>query len=260
MNTAAWTRWHSIVLMLLLLAIPVTVSSLTDPKSLLQAWIATLALLLAFSIICGWAITGRGAGVLIDDRNVMSLSRFQMVAWTLVILSAFLTAVLVNVFHGQADALKISLPGELWALMGISMASLIGSPLLLANKETLDPNQAEMHRTFELLKRQGDTTATLSTKGVVVSNTDPSMARFSDMFTGEEVGNAGHLDVARLQMFFFTVVSVLAYAVMLGKMFLDHGPGPFSSLPLLDQSMVTLIGISHGGYLVAKALPRSKAA
>lgn len=43
-------------------------------------------------------------------------------------------------------------------------------------------------------------------------------------------------------MFFFTVVCVLAYAVALGTMFLDHGPGPFSSLPLLDQSMGTLSG------------------
>ncbi|RJR10034.1 hypothetical protein C4588_04100, partial [Candidatus Parcubacteria bacterium] len=110
----------------------------------------------------------------------------------------------------------------------------------------------------KLLEQQGDKDSTLDTKGHIVVNTDISRARWSDMFTGEEVGNAAHLDVARLQMFFFTLVSALAYAVLLGTMFSGDVSHGISSLPALDKSMVALIAISHAGYLTAKAVPHSQ--
>jgi hypothetical protein len=59
-------------------------------------WLVLLALLVALMLVISHAYTQRWLGVLIDERNKYSLSRLQMVLWTVVILSAFITAVLAN--------------------------------------------------------------------------------------------------------------------------------------------------------------------
>ncbi len=257
-NEWTWTRTTALAA-LIAIAFLVTMWG-AENGHLLFAWSFVLAALLVFTFICGQGITGQWMGALIDERNVMSLARFQMVAWTILILSAYLTAALSNIYTGQADPLAISLPKELWVLMGISTTSLVGSPLIMSTKAGRAPNAAETARTFDLLAQQGDTQATLTTKGQMVANTESKLARFSDMFTGEEVGNAAHLDITRLQMFFFTLVTLLAYAVMLAHMFGAHAGGMIAELKALDQSMVALIAISHTGYLAAKAAPHSQLA
>lgn len=209
--------------------------------------------------ICGHGVTGRWLGALIDDRNLMSLSRFQIVLWTALVLSGYLVAVLHNIFSGHINPLGVRIPREIWWLMGISTTSLVGSPLILNSKANNAADDSEVRRTFALLQRQDSTDDKLGAKGHVVLNTDIAKARWSDLFTGEEVGNAAHLDIARLQMFFFTLVAALGYAVMLGHMFSSGGGSvAFQALPELDQSMVALIAISHAGYLTAKAVPHSK--
>lgn len=227
-------------------------------KILLPAWYLVLISLAAFTFACGRVVTGRRLGALIDERNVMSLSRFQILLWTLLVLSAYLVAALYNIFSGHLSPLKIEIQQELWWLMGISTTSLVASPLILNEKSNKVADTPEKNRTFELLKQQGDTDSSLGNQGQIVVNTDIAKARWSDMFTGEEVGNAAHLDVARLQMFFFTLITALAYAVLLGNMFsgdLSHG---ILSLPALDKSMVALIAISHTGYLSSKAVSHSQ--
>lgn len=247
--------------LLVCLALVPVVNAVASP---LWAWLLTLALLVVFTALCGLTTTGRLSGTLIDDRNVMSLSRFQTMLWTLLVLSGFVSAALIRVFHGVDNPLAIPIQGELWTLMGISTASLVGSPLLLGNKATQSPDDKEEKRTFPLLERQGDSAQTLDKKGLLVVNTDPSKARFSDMFTGEEVANAAQVDVSRLQMLLFTMVTVIAFAAKLGAEFVRIGAGAGTgaefSMPYLDASMLALIGISHGGYLVAKGQTQSRLA
>jgi hypothetical protein len=214
--------------------------------------------ILLIIFVCGQSVTGRKLGALIDERNVMSLSRFQIILWTLLVLSGYLVAALYNIFSGHIDPLKIEIQQELWWLMGISTASLVGSPLILNTKATKATDASEVKSTFALLKKQGDESSTLDNKGHIVVNTDITKARWTDMFTGEEVGNAAHLDVARLQMLFFTLITALAYAVLLGNMFSGDVSHGITSLPALDKSMVALIAISHTGYLSAKAVPHSQ--
>jgi hypothetical protein len=80
------------------------------------------------------------------------------------------------------------------------------------------------------------------------------------MFTGEEVGNARHLDLSRIQMFFFTVVTAVTYGGAIAHYFWSQGNAGIHALPSLDASMIALIGISHTGYLAAKAVPRGQRA
>jgi len=229
-----------------------------DIGQLLFAWCLVLLIFAAFIFICGNFVTGRWLGALIDERNVMSLSRFPIILWTLLVLSAYFVAVLHNMALGLSEPMKIEIQEGLWWLMGISTTSLVGSPLILGGKTAKTADASEVSNTFELLKQQGDEDSTLGTHGLIVVNTDISKARWSDMFTGEEVGNAAHLDAARLQMFFFTLITALAYAALLGHLFLGDASQGFPSLPALSTSMVALIGISHAGYLASKASPHSQ--
>ncbi len=82
------------------------------------------------------------------------------------------------------------------------------------------------------------------------------------MFRGDDVANSAYLDLSKLQMFYFTIVLVLVYGVSLGMLFFDTGsggnsnPSPITLFPPLSASMVTLLGISQGGYLAYKSIPR----
>jgi len=87
------------------------------------AWLATLGLLALFAAIAGQGITGDWRGVLIDGRNKMSLSRLQTALWTLVILSAFLTAALVNIRSGQADPLSIAIPTGIFGVKSHTLSA-----------------------------------------------------------------------------------------------------------------------------------------
>jgi hypothetical protein len=246
------------LLTMLLMVIALLAMEWADINIVLIFWLFVLLSLTMFTIACGQCVTGRWLGALIDERNVISLSRLQIILWTLLILSGFLTAALYNIFTGQSAPLRIAIQQELWWLMGISTTSLIASPLILNTKTNKTTNATEVGNTFALLEKQGDEAHTLSTKGSIVINTDLARARWSDIFTGEEVGNAAHLDVARLQMFIFTLIAVFAYAVALGKMFTGNLHQGITGLPELDSSLLALIAISHTGYLAVKAVPHSQ--
>jgi hypothetical protein len=79
------------------------------------------------------------------------------------------------------------------------------------------------------------------------------------MFEGTEVGNAAHVDLAKVQMFFFTLIVALAYIYALGSVITGNTiDDPNLSFPPLSDGMVTLLGISNGGYLGAKAVDHTK--
>jgi hypothetical protein len=63
-------------------------------------WLAMTATMIWFVRVLGQKITGRPAGVLIDSRNKISISRLQMVVWTLLALSAYVTIALPRVLPG----------------------------------------------------------------------------------------------------------------------------------------------------------------
>ena len=117
-------------------------------------------------------------------------------------------------------------------------------------------------RTREELIRQGLTDDEIKKLGKIIIWSWPWDARLADLFQGEEIGNAAHLDLGKIQMFYFTLVLVLTYAVMLGAMFshiTQHTSptGMISGLPSLPDGMVALLGISNGGYLGNKVIPHT---
>lgn len=217
------------------------------------AWILTLVLMALFVATTGKAVTRLWRGVLIDERNRISLSRLQMLVWVLLILSAFLTAALWNVHHSTAP-LEIAVPEAVWILLGISTASLVGSPLIKGGKKERSPAPAVEIRDGVPLARPAP-----PADGLVLVNRDPRQAGWADLFGSEEVGNQGSLDLAKVQMFFFTAVVALAYGATLAAMFAGADEA-IRAFPDLDGSLLALLGISHTGYLTHKAMPLSREA
>lgn len=274
-----WTQWHTAALAVITvvvigagLLIPSAAQAQHgQPSPRLWSWLETLILLAAFVTIAGHGITGLWRGALIDDRNKMSLSRLQMIVWTIVVLSGFLAAALDNIRAGPTNSpLGIAIPAELWALMGITTTALLGSPLILSTKKARPANPQQARETLARLgaapvpagaPAQAPGVAAHSRQvthqGQVLVNVRPEDAQWSDLFLGEETGNGANLDLGKIQMFYFTLIVALAYAVALGALFAG-GTVPIRAFPALDASMVALLGISNGGYLANKAIPHSQ--
>ena len=120
------------------------------------------------------------------------------------------------------------MPQELWVLLGISTTSLVGSPVL----QSVRP-KAEL-------------------RDLATKHEQPS---WKDLFLGEEEKNKNKVDVANVQMFFFTVVIVFSYAIALTKMFAD-ATGAITAFPVVEESTVALLGISAAGFLANKSIEK----
>ena len=218
-----WTTPHTLGLAVIIAA-TVLLGLFAPPAQLLAVWVTIMLLLLCFAVVAGHGILGLWTGLLIDERNRMSLSRLQMLLWTVIVLSGFLTAALWNIRTGQVDSLAITVPEELWLLMGIATTSLIGSPLILNTKiaqggETNSSQAAHRKKVLDSVAKQGKDPDTVSIDTPIVGWKWPEDATWADLFQGEEIGNATHLDLGKVQMFYFTLILVLTYSVMLGAMF-----------------------------------------
>jgi hypothetical protein len=99
-----------------------------------------------------------------------------------------------------------------------------------------------------------------SSQGLMHKNADPSEAKWMDLFQGEEIGNYKLVDMAKVQMLFFTVVVVGTYAAaIIGMLYNTEMLKTASSVSFPDftPSLNALLGISHGTYLSVKTVDHS---
>lgn len=215
------------------------------------AWYAVLALMVGLFVLVGLAVVRRPLGILINERNLMSLSRFQFAVWTVLVLSAYWIMVIKRRSLG-IEALVVPIDAEIWLLMGINAAALVGSPLVLRQKTTKPPPEIKAMEKTAKLVAEDVTAIETHRQGTLYGNPSPADARFSDMFEGDEVGNTGYVDLAKLQMFVFTLVVLITYAravlEVLNLEFTDY------ALPRLPEGMVALLGVSNTAYLSSKAM------
>lgn len=257
--SGGWTAVHTVAVLAALAGL-VAVEPLAG-RSRDAAWGATAALLVGLTVIISLGLTGSWRGALIDARNRLSLSRLQMLAWTVLVLSAVSAAMMTNLALAAPAPLNITVPSTLWMLMGLSTTSLAATPLIRSTKEARPADPAQREKTLGVLgARRGDPdAASLDTVGQIVVNRRPRDARLADLFAGEEVGNATLVDLSKVQLVYITAMLWLAYAVSLGNLFQAEG-GRIAALPDLDSGLIALLGISHAGYLSAKAFPQSRPA
>jgi hypothetical protein len=79
------------------------------------------------------------------------------------------------------------------------------------------------------------------------------------MFQGDELGNTMHIDLAKTQMFYFTVIAAVAFFAMVFKGVLTNAPfADNAALPVPPDGLVAILGISHAGYLTSKGTNHTK--
>ena len=250
-----WRLWHTLASVAIVAAIVGLAIWAATSKTLvkdldghLPVWtfLALIALLASFAVLMGWGITGHVAGLLMDPKKGrrMSLSRLQVLAWTFLVLAAYLNAFIVNISAGRANPLEVSIPGELLIAMGISIGSLLGTKIVLGYKQdqhgiVLGPADA-----VPLTVASDATLRSAVYKAPV--------AQWRDVFEGDTAEGVGSLDLSKVQMFYITVALVLGYGIAVASGF-AHSESGIGSLPQLDQAFVALLAISHAGYLTSKA-------
>jgi hypothetical protein len=218
----------------------------------------TLAMILIFGAI-GFGANNRFLGVLIDERNLMSLSRFQMALWTIVVLAGYFTFALARIKAGKTDdALNVAIDPNLWILLGISTTSLVGTPIFLNTKKSKTPDSSVISKTAAATQEAPQEVAA-NREGTLYANPSVKDAQLADMFQGDELGNTMHVDLAKVQMFYFTIIAVIAFFVMVYKAVLSRAPLDASAqLPTLPDGLVAILGISHAGYLTSKGTSHTK--
>lgn len=239
------------ILLFLVIALLPFASFLRGPlKS--NSSLAFILILLYYSVLVvalGFIVSrGNILAIIIDRRNMVSLSKLQMALWTILVVSGFVAiAALKNAF-GIPNPLDIAIPETVWVLMGISTASFIGSPLLKNqnfnlpesmtkeienrvqdevkkfkdNNSGKDPTDDEKKtiradiekKVMEEFKTDSGVTDEKKLIGTEIANKDPKDASIFDIFRGEEIGNFRLPDLGKIQMFLFTIIVWAAYAML----------------------------------------------
>src|SRR5437660_9664825 len=143
--------------------------------------------------------------------------------------------------------------------MAIATTSLGAAPLILITRTSQAPNDQQKDNTLKLLasQRVDVSNDNVINNGKIIAYATADNARWADLFTGEEVGNAAQFDLSKIQMFYFTFILVLVYGIGLATIFSGQGL-TITALPNIDPGILTLLVISHAGYLTRKAVPHSQ--
>ena len=264
-----WTTRHTVALVALIVLIFVigliptnhVIPGFAPPAQGLVVWLIMIFLFGLCFVLIGKGMTGLWEGLLIDSRNRMSLSRLQLVLWTVVVISSLLAIALLNIREHPKDTkpLDIIVPPQVWGLLGISTASFVTAATIKSQKKNVNATEKAKTKTAEALSKVGDDPGKLAApQGSLVAYQRPDDASVSDLFKGDEVVSAAYLDLGKVQVFLFTIIVVFTYAVAVGaKLYGAHDA--IKSLPDLSSGIVAVLGISHAGYLTSKAVPSNPA-
>ena len=186
------------------------------------------AVLITIAAVIGRAASGTLTGILIDTRGRYSLSQFQIVLWTTVVLSMVSGLFFARLFSGVENALSFQIPEELLLVMGISIAGTATAMAIKAGKDTMRP------------------------KNVAVSDT-AHPARFAQIFLYEEGEFADKvIDLTKYQNFWITIILVVSYIATVIDDAREVSSIDAFQLPTFTDPFVVLLGITHAGYLAGK--------
>jgi hypothetical protein len=219
-------------------------------------FLAILTLMTLSLVVLGQSIVGRPLGVLINEQNLVSVSRLQMIVWTVAVLAAYFTYALARMKAGTAaypDPLAVAIDWHLWALMGISTTSFVSAAVISTTKRDKEPDADVTKITAQNLGEDSDRVE-FNREGILYANEAKTDARFTDVFQGNEMGDTTHIDLAKVQMFYFTVISAVAFVVMIAK---SLRSGDVSKLPELPDGLIAILGISHAGYLTGQSVTKT---
>lgn len=206
---------------------PAMIMASFDLSTVLSGAIASIAISLIIILVVNYIIKKPNPqqslrGVLYDERGFASLTHFQFLFWTIVFLFSILWVYLVRI---QGDVLSPppTIPTNTLVLMGINTASTVASKAISKVRySSLTPPTSR--QSLSMMLYEGPT-----------------------------------VSLARVQLFVWTLVSILIYfavlfTLMFGPFLLAFSLQPLQtlSIPDVDPSLVTLMGLSHTAYLGRK--------
>ena len=235
---------------------------------LANAWGITIAFLVIFLIALGLRVHDRPFGALIDEKNLMSLSRFQLVAWTVVIVASIVAIALARAFAGSG-AFDFTIPDALWQLLGITAGGAAGKEVVnsvkkrqpVANPEVAASQAAEaINATAEPEQKTTLQEVEAHRTGTLFGNPSARDAQLVDMFQGTEVGNAAYVDISKVQMFFFTVGALVAYGADVFRLVSTTAAKDIATLPDIKGGLLAILAVSHTAYLAGKTVDHTNVA
>ena len=231
--------------LLLFVTFVITVAAIiAAPQYLTPRWSLTAVYLAitGFMIAVCTLITGNPWSLLLTELNTMSLSRAQTILWTILVVGSYICL-------SFAHMSIVQIPGSVLGLIAVSIGSSVAASVVMSNKTGKDADPAEI--AAAKAKNGEGTTAS----GTAFAWSDPKYASLADMLEGDELADAHTVDLAKVQMFFFTLAGAVVYAGMVYNELV--GGKIATSLPDLPQQLIILMGMSHTGYLGGKMVNRT---
>jgi len=194
------------------------------------SWVVSAVVLIAAAVWIGKVARNKAFGIFVDDRGRFSLSQFQVVLWTIVVLSLIMGTFFARWLSGVNNPLSFTIPNEILIVMGISIGSTATAGAIKASKDL---------------------------KPVTIKGKDNP--KFSQIFLTEEgSGTSDTIDVTKFQNFWLTLIVIIAYILTVITAIAKTGvSGTDFALPSIGGTMLALLGISHAGYIAGK-LPDKK--
>jgi hypothetical protein len=209
---------------------------------LVAQWLLVLTALLIICAMAGILTKQRAMGILIDERNRISLARVQWVSWFLVLSSSYFVGSVWDAIFGDLPAIEPNLFG----LIGITSGSAVVSQLVVDAKKR-EPATAQ---------QPADPLV-----GKIDVNNTPAEASWQDLYLGEEEANRYTVDVSRLQKLVATIILVAVYCRMVWLAFTQASVDYEAfTMPVVGSNFIVLLGSSHAAYLAYKATPKTVAA
>jgi hypothetical protein len=192
-------------------------------------YIVMMGLIFVLCATTGWMVNGRIDGVLIDDRNRISLSRAQWILWFALIIGGYFVVALWNVAN---DLSMPVIQNQLLVLLGISSGSAVTSNLITEAKKPDSPTDTSK----------------------LAVNASADDASWSELMLGEERANEKTVDISRLQQLVVTILLAIAFITLQWSALAKPGASGLL-MPSFDDnsSFLWLLGISHAAYLAYKA-------
>ena len=200
--------------------------------SIYWSWIVSAVLLIVFAIRLGLLTESKSAlGILVDSRGRMSLTHLQLALWTVLILSLVSGVFWGRLLSGVDQPLNFAIPNTVLGLMGIAVGSAVATTITKSAKDA-DPG----------------------TRTRIAVPTDGTKPKLSQIFLLEEGALADEvIDITKFQNFALTIILVVAYAATTIDAIRPTTPtSPLTALPGLSTQFLTLLGISHAGYIAGK--------
>lgn len=198
--------------------------------TILLTWLISAGAMLLLAVLLGLRARGRILGILIDSRGRYSLAQFQLVVWTILLISLVSGVFWGRLAEHSANPFDFVVPPDLVGVLGIALASTMMSGVVKASKDAT----------------YGDC--------VAASDRVRDLPRLSQIFMQEEGPLADRaVDVTKFQNFVITLTLLVGYAALATTLIENAATAAqVTTVPGLSGAFITLLGISHAGYLAGK--------